>query len=187
MSVNATRFVNAARYYLADEYRVKMRRAVEAIPPDRIWWRPNEQSNSVGNLLIHLAGNLRQWILSGVGGQPQTRDRAGEFAARTGDDAQALLAELDEVLDAVDAVLGGLTEARLADRSGIQGRDITVLEAVFHVTEHFSMHLGQVIVIAKLLAPGEVRFYEDAGGLARPLWTPHTERGNAMRSVRAKE
>jgi uncharacterized damage-inducible protein DinB len=174
MADPSTLFLNAARHFLADEYRVKLRTAVQAIPPDRLWWRPNEESNSAGNLLVHLAGNLGQWMLAGVGGRPSTRNRAAEFAARDGADAATLLADLERVLDDVDAVLRGITHERLLERCAIQGREITVLDAVFHVTEHFSTHLGQIILLAKMAAPGRVRFYEDAGGLAKPLWTPHT-------------
>ncbi len=163
-------FLERSRDYLATEYRTKLRCAVEALPPDMLWWRPNELSNSVGNLLLHLVGNIRQWIVSGVGGAPSSRNRAEEFARREGPPARELLAELERALAEVDQVLSALTAANLLERRVIQGRDVTVFEAVFHVVEHFSLHLGQIILIAKIHAPGAVQFYEDAGGLARPLW-----------------
>jgi len=166
----AARFVSCSRAYLGDEYRIKIRRAVEALPPDALWWRPHDEANSAGNLLLHLAGNVRQWIVSGVGGAPDARHRASEFEARDGDDAATLLARLDATLDEADAVIASLTPARLAERVAIQGRDVMVLDAVYHVVEHFSLHLGQLILLAKTLSPGSVRFYEDAGGLARPIW-----------------
>jgi uncharacterized damage-inducible protein DinB len=163
-------FLARARYYLTAEFRTKLRSAVEALPPDALWWRPNEQSNSGGNLLLHLAGNVRQWIVSGVAGAPSSRDRPGEFAARSGPDAGELLARLDLALADADRVLAGLTIASLLEPRTIQGREVTVLEAVFHVVEHFAQHLGQIILVAKLHAPGSIQFYEDAGGLARPVW-----------------
>ena len=166
----ATLFLSRSRHYLGVEYRTKIRAAVESLPEEALWWRANEQSNSVGNLLMHLAGNIRQWIVGGVGRLPNTRDRDGEFAARSGSNASELLAELDRALDEVDAVLAGLTEADLDTPRAIQGRDVTVLEAVYHVVEHFSIHVGQIILVAKIHTPNAVRFYEDAGGLARPLW-----------------
>lgn len=164
------RFLAQSRFYLATEYRAKVRAAVEALPPDALWWRANDQSNSVGNLLLHLSGNVREWIVGGVGGAANARDRAAEFAARSGRNARELLGALDRTLDEVDAVLARLSPADLGVRRVIQGRELTVLEAVYHVVEHFSMHLGQIILIAKLHAPGAVQFYEDAGGLARPTW-----------------
>lgn len=163
-------FLERARYFLSTEYRTQLRLAVEALPRDGLWWRPNDRSNSVGNLLLHLNGNVRQWILTGIGGQPDVRHRAAEFEARTGQPASALLADLDRTLDEVDAILAHLTDGNLLEPRTIQGRDVTVLAALFHVVEHFSQHLGQIILIAKLLAPGAINFYDDAAGLARPLW-----------------
>ena len=163
-------FVERAREYLANEYPAKLRTTVNALPPDKLWWRPNEDSNSVGNLLLHLNGNLRQWIVAGVGGEAFERHRATEFAAREGQPASDLLAALERTLADIDRILSGLTAERLAERCAIQGRDLTVLDAVFHVTEHFAYHLGQIILVSKMFAPGGIHFYEDAGGLARPLW-----------------
>jgi uncharacterized damage-inducible protein DinB len=172
----ATIFLARSRHYLRTEYPTKLRAAVESLPANALWWRANDQSNSAGNLLLHLTGNVRQWIVSGIGGAPSTRDRAGEFAARDGASADTLLAELDRALDEVDAVLARLGGADLTAMRTIQGREITVLEAVYHVVEHFSLHLGQIVFIAKLHTPGAVRFYEDAGGMARPLWPELTRR-----------
>jgi len=166
----ASTFLERSRHYLAREYRIKIRAAVEALPQDALWSRANEQSNSVGNLLLHLNGNVRQWILGGVGGAANERDRASEFNARSGPSADVLLAQLDRTLDEVDAVLARLSPAELSEMRTIQGREIGVFAAIYHVVEHFSMHVGQIILVAKLHAPGTVRFYEDAGGLARPLW-----------------
>src|SRR3954465_12153411 len=166
----AQTFIDRSRHYLGTEYRTKLRAAVEAMPADALWWRANEQSNSVGNLLLHLAGNVRQWIVSGVGGAADSRHRAAEFEARGGGDAETLLARLDQVLDEADTVLARLSIDELSTHRVIQGRDFSVLEAVYHVVEHFSLHVGQIILVAKMHAPGAVRFYEDAGGLARPLW-----------------
>ena len=166
----ATAFLAQSRHYLSTEYLTKLRAAVEALPADALWWRANAQSNSVGNLLLHLNGNVRQWIVAGVGGAQSTRDRAAEFSAQGGPGAAELLAQLEATLRDADAVLARLTASDLVERRLIQGREISVLEAVYHVVEHFSLHLGQIIWAAKLHAPGAIHFYEDAGGLARPLW-----------------
>lgn len=163
-------FIEAVREYLASEYPAKLREAIAVLPPDKLWWRPNGESNSVGNLLLHLNGNIRQWIVAGVGQEPFTRHRAEEFSAREGSTAAELLATLERTLADVDRIVKGLTAAELSERRAIQGRDLTVLEAIVHVTEHFSYHLGQIILVTKMFAPGGVHFYEDAGGLARPRW-----------------
>jgi uncharacterized damage-inducible protein DinB len=163
-------FIDKSRAYLTDEYRIKIRRSVEALPPDALWFRPNEQANSIGNLLLHLAGNVRQWIIGGVGGAPDVRDRASEFSASEGMTAPELLERLDQTLDEADAVLARLRPEDLGERRQVQGRDVTVLDAVYQVVQHFALHLGQVILVAKAQVPGAVRFYEDAGGLAKPIW-----------------
>jgi uncharacterized damage-inducible protein DinB len=166
----ATAFITQSRRYLATEYPTKIQRCLDVLPADAIWRRDDETSNSIGNLLLHLSGNIRQWIVSGVGGAPDARDRRAEFDAREGDDGAALMQCLLATVRDADAVLASLDAVRLAERRTIQGRDVRVLDAVYHVVEHFSMHTGQIILLAKRFAPGRVQFYEDAGGLARPLF-----------------
>jgi uncharacterized damage-inducible protein DinB len=172
LSVDLAReFIARSRFYLNDEYRTKIRRAVKAIPADAIWRRANDKSNSVGNLLVHLAGNVRQWLVSGVGGAPDTRDRAAEFGARSGAGADELLARLEGVLAEADSIIARLTPEDLAQRRTIQGREVSVMAAVYSAVQHFSTHLGQIIMIAKEHSPGAIRFYEDtADGKARPIW-----------------
>ena len=166
----ADRFIARSRYYLGVEYPAKIRLAVLAMPAGRIWSRANESSNSVGNLVLHLAGNVRQWIVAGVGGQPDVRQRDIEFSARGGDDVKVLLERLEKVLSEVDAVLARLTPASLGELRLIQGRETSIFSAVYHVVEHFSGHTGQIILLAKESAPNALRFYEEAAGLARPTF-----------------
>jgi uncharacterized damage-inducible protein DinB len=163
-------FIARSRYFLNNEYLPKIRLALEPLSEETIWWRGNEASNSIGNLLLHLAGNIRQWIASGVGGTADVRQRAEEFSAGGGWTKERLIGHLEDAVRAADTVLGTLTEDDLLHTRRIQGRNVTVLEAVYHVVEHFSTHTGQIILLAKLHAGGAVRFYDDADGLARPLW-----------------
>jgi uncharacterized damage-inducible protein DinB len=166
----AEEFVAQSRWLLVTEYPTKLRACLAALPPEALWRRPAPGTNSVGNLLLHLSGNVRQWIVSGVGSAPDTRDRAAEFAATGGPTADELLQGLTRTLADADAVLARLTTDDLLGRRTIQGRDLTVLEAVYHVTEHFAMHTGQIIYLTKMAAPGAIAFYEDAGGLAVEKW-----------------
>lgn len=169
MSV-AQDFLARSRYWLTKEYPIKLRHCVEALPRQAVWSRQNETSNSIGNLLIHLTGNVSEWILGGVGGQQISRYRAAEFAQTDGADALTLLDNLEKVLREADVVIGGLSEADLGRSLVIQNRETTVLSAIYHVVEHFAMHTGQIILLTKVYAPGKIHFYEDAGGLARPTW-----------------
>ena len=164
----AAAFVAQSRRYLACEYPTKIQRCLDVLPADAIWRRDDDTSNSIGNLLLHLSGNIRQWIVSGVGGAPDARVRRAEFDAREGDGGAALMERLLATVRDADAVLASLDAVRLAELRTIQGRNVTVLDAVYHVVEHFSMQTAQIILLAKRFAPGRLEFYEDAGGLARP-------------------
>lgn len=168
----STRFLERSRHYLGVEYPAKIRAAALTVPADRLWWRANDASNSIGNLLLHLTGNVRQWIVSGVGGAPDVRHRDGEFAAQSGADVDTLLDALDATLRDVIAVLNTLDAKSLGETRVIQGRETTVFAAIYHVVEHFSGHTGQIILLAKSFTAGAVRFYDDTGGLARPLFMP---------------
>ena len=163
-------FLDKSRYYLSTEYPSKIRLAVADLSYDDIWRRPHEDSNSIGNLIVHLAGNIRQWIVSGIGGASSDRDRASEFAMRDGPMLPELLNLLSAAVSDADKVLATLGDDDLAMERTIQGRDTNILDAIYHVVEHFSMHTGQIIMMAKMYAPGAVKFYDDAGGNAVPLW-----------------
>ena len=167
-------FVERSRYFLTNEYIPKVRLAVEALSEEAIWWRANDASNAIGNLLLHLAGNIRQWIVSGVGGAPDVRQRSLEFTARGGWTKGQLLTLIEQAVRDTDAVLAALADDDLLRPRQIQGRSVTVFEAVYHVVEHFSTHTGQIILLAKMHAGEKVRFYDDSDGLARPLWQEGT-------------
>jgi len=162
-------FLRHARFRLLEDYFVKINLALEALDDEQVWRRANESSNSIGNLLLHLSGNVRQWIVSGVGGAEDARDRASEFAARgsvgKGELIELLKATLDEAVEVLSRVenecAASGSDAPLQRMCKPQAYDVTVLDAVFHVVEHFSYHTGQIIFAAKWLAEGRVSFYDD--------------------------
>jgi uncharacterized damage-inducible protein DinB len=137
---------------------------------EQIWARGKENENAMGNLLLHLCGNVNQWIVSSIGGRPDTRDRASEFRARGGASKADLAQRLRSTMEDALGVIGSLTAEQLEARHTIQGYDVSVLEAIYHVVEHFSMHTGQIIFITKLLTTEDLRFYEhlDASASAAP-------------------
>ncbi|MFL6229689.1 MAG: DinB family protein [Pyrinomonadaceae bacterium] len=173
----ARAFITEARRLLSRDYLPKIEHCLERLDADGVWWRPNPASNSVGNLLLHLAGNARQWIVAGVGGAEDVRARQDEFDAGTrGDEAslptaQELTARLRATLEEVDQVLARLEPRSLLDSRRIQGlSDVSVLAAVFHVVEHFSMHTGQIIQLTKLREGRDLNFYDFSGGAPRANW-----------------
>jgi uncharacterized damage-inducible protein DinB len=125
--------------------------------------------------VLHLCGNARQWIVCGVGGAPDARDRDAEFAQREQIERGELLKLLRTTLADVESTLRKL-EPRLEDsqvlleQRTIQGSSVDVLEAIFHVTEHFSMHTGQIIMLTKMLAAADLRFYDFSTGSPAHGW-----------------
>jgi len=155
-----------SRRYLR-EYLTKIRLAVSMLDERTVWARPNEASNSIGNLMLHLAGNARQWIVGGVGGAADVRNRQAEFDQRSPIPVTDLIDRLEQTISDVDRVLASLTAADLHTRRSIQANDVTVLEAIYHVVEHFSMHTGQIILLAKADLADRVRFYDMVDGHPR--------------------
>ena len=163
----AAEFIAASRHYLQRSYRPKIERCLAALSEEQIWWRPNERSNSVGNLILHLAGNIRQYVVSGAGGRPDIRIRDEEFAAREGISRSELVRLFADTLDEVDRTLDNLDAAALERTITVQGSDRTVFEAVYHAVEHFSMHTGQIIYITKQIAEVDLGFYSFHQGAVR--------------------
>ena len=143
-------FIESSRTLLGRDYMPKLRRIVEMLSEDDIWWRPNEVSNSVGNMLLHMCGNLGQWVVSGAGGAPDDRDRPREFSERGPIPKADLMEKVERMADHVDRVLVDLGEATLLDRLTVQKFDVSRLHAIYHSIEHFGYHLGQIAYVAKL-------------------------------------
>ncbi len=133
---------------------------------DQVWLRGGENENAVGNLVLHLCGNVRQWIISSIGGEPDHRERDREFSARSGAAAADLRERLNATVSQAIAVIDGVTAQRLADRLKIQGFDVSVLEAIYHVVEHFAMHTGQIIFVTKMLTGTDLGFYRHLSSAA---------------------
>ncbi|PYS75732.1 MAG: hypothetical protein DMF66_18635 [Acidobacteria bacterium] len=171
MNVEVARaFVEEARRHLLGDYLPKIERCLERLTDEQVCWRANEQSNSVGNLLLHLEGNVRQWVVSGLGGANDRRARDREFNERTRLPRERLLSALRATLEEADGVLARLDPSTILEGRSIQGLEVTALAAVFHVVEHFSMHTGQIILLTKQLTGGDLAFYDFAGGVPQPNW-----------------
>jgi uncharacterized damage-inducible protein DinB len=154
----ADQFLSQARHVLRQVYLPRIAHCTQQLSEEQIWWRANPASNSVGNLLLHLEGNVRQWIVAGLGGAPDTRHRDQEFQEHGPIPEGRLLALLRATVNEASRVLGRLSAQDLARTYSIQGFRVTGLEAVFHVAEHFSHHAGQIILATKLLRGKDLRF-----------------------------
>jgi uncharacterized damage-inducible protein DinB len=156
----ARAFLARASEFILGDYLPKIERCLENLSDEQIWWRANEESNSIGNLILHLCGNARQWIICGVGGAPDNRDRDSEFAQRDTIPRDELVTLLRSTLDEVHNTLLDLDPSILLEHRKIQGNDVELLVAIFHVTEHFSMHTGQIILLTKQLTASDLHFYD---------------------------
>jgi len=134
---------------------------------EQIWARGSSNENAVGNLVLHLCGNIHQWLLSGVAGAPFMRDRDAEFTATAGTN---LGDHLRQTVQSAVTVIEQQTEADLERRIEVQQYEIAVLEAIYHVVEHFAGHAGQIIFATKMLTGEDLGFYKHL------KYSAHTEK-----------
>jgi uncharacterized damage-inducible protein DinB len=145
---------------LLDGYFERICAATRELDAGQLWWRPHEGVNSIANLLLHLEGNLSQWVLEGLGGEPFERHRDAEFAAREGASGEVLRQRLGAVVARCQRAVAALDDERLGASLRIQGYEVTGLGALYHAVEHASYHTGQIVALAKqLLEPGSIELY----------------------------
>ena len=138
-------FTNAAANTLT-LYAERIGVCLDRLTPEQIWARASTEENAIGNLVLHLAGNLRQYTRHAILGEPDIRTRDDEFNAESGDDLKQRLATV--VADAA-SIIRAVTDERLTARIIVQNREMTVLEAIFKTTEHFALHTGQIMSATK--------------------------------------
>ncbi len=132
---------------------------LSSLQEEELGWRPNEQSNSIGNQLLHLEGNIRQYIVSGIGEQKDQRQRDKEFSTQSGFNKSELLQKLKECLEESYEVLDKMTENELMDLRKVQEYELSGLSILIHVCEHFSYHTGQIAQLTKLIRNKDLGFY----------------------------
>ena len=126
---------------------------------EQLWTRMGANQNAIGNLVLHLCGNVQQWIVSGVGGETDVRDRAAEFAQFGGLPAGELQARLDTTLNKAGEVIRALPSSRLTETITVQHQEKAVLEVIYTVVEHFAQHTGQIIFATKMLTGEDLGYY----------------------------
>jgi hypothetical protein len=154
-----TLFLEYSRRKLIEQDWPRLRSCVEPLTEEQVWWRPNEASNSIGNLILHLNGNVGQWLVASFNRQEDNRNRPAEFNAKGAIPTAALLDQLGATMQAASQVLARLTPAELLAKYEIQGYTVSGLYAVYQVVEHFAMHYGQILYIAKNLSGKDLGFY----------------------------
>ena len=142
----------------------KIRHCIDQLSDDQLWWRPAEPMNSIGNLVLHLSGNLRQWIVAGVGGAIDNRNRPEEFSERGPIARDDLLALLDLAVNDSREALDGITAESLLRPLRIQGFELTALGAIFDSIPHFGGHTQEIVNLTRQQLADSYRFE----------WTPST-------------
>ncbi|MFZ0039284.1 MAG: DUF1572 family protein [Candidatus Acidiferrales bacterium] len=127
---------------------------------EQIWARGGENENSIGNLVLHLCGNVQQWIVSGVGGKADIRDRDSEFAALGGVNAGELQHRLEATIREAIEVIASVPAARLPEIITVQSYQRAVLEVIYTAVEHFAQHTGQIIFATKILSGQDLGYYK---------------------------
>jgi uncharacterized damage-inducible protein DinB len=162
-----------ARHSIEDCYLPRVVACLRKLSDDDIWWRPNRASNSAGNLVLHLEGNIHQWIGSGLGGKPDIRRRDREFQERGPIPREMLVARLRKEVRAACRVLQSLSAKDLEAIYAIQGFRVSGAQAVSQVVEHFAYHCGQIIYVTKLRLGHDLKFTQLPGDRSRHGKSPH--------------
>ena len=136
----------------------KIKHCLEQLTDAQIWWRPAPSMNSIANLLLHLSGNVRQWIVAGVGGAADTRNRPQEFSERSPIPKQELLQQLESTLGAARQVLGQISSAELLQELRVQGFEVTGVSAIFHSVAHFQGHVQEIVNLTRSQLGDEYQF-----------------------------
>ena len=160
-------FLDYSRKKLIEQDWPRLRSCVEPLTGEQVWWRPNPASNSIGNLILHMNGNMRQWLVASFNRQEDKRNRPAEFNQAGSISASALLDQLGATVEAASQVLARLTPAELMAQYEIQGQRVSGLYAVYQVVEHFAMHYGQILYIAKSLSGKDLGFYGELNKTGR--------------------
>lgn len=151
-------FLEQSIYYL-EVNTPRIEKCLAELSEEEVWQRPNGLSNSVGNLLLHLCGNITQYIISSLGQMPDHRVRDAEFAAQGGFSKAELMQKLTETVSNACEVIRTLDQNDLLRSRSVQGFQLSAIGIIIHVTEHYSYHTGQIAFWTKQLKNKDLAFY----------------------------
>lgn len=148
--------LNALRKRITTVLPAQIRSCIEQLSEEQLWWRPNEQSNSVGNLVLHVVGSTLHLLYRGVGGHEYQRDRTKEFAERGPVSKQQILDQLDEMIEKSISTFESLTASRLTEPSTEPTYYSNIFEDLLGVGIHLAAHTGQIVYVTKMLKEGSL-------------------------------
>ena len=153
-------FITEIKRRLFEESMFRLKKCLAELTEEQIWYRPNKASNSVGNLVLHLHGNVRHWIVAGLGKNKDVRERQKEFDEPGPVPVEEMLTDMEQLMTEVDAILNQTTANDLLEVRNVQGYQESGLSILVHITEHFSYHVGQMTYIVKMLKDKDMGYYE---------------------------
>ncbi|MFK7978993.1 MAG: DinB family protein [Saprospiraceae bacterium] len=156
-----TAFIAEIKRRLFEESMVRLKKCLAELTEEQIWYRPNNASNSVGNLVLHLHGNVRQWVVAGLGKNKDVRERQLEFNEQGPVPTNKMLADMDRLMVEVNTILDKMTSDDLLEVRNVQGFQESGLSILVHITEHFSYHVGQMTYIVKMLKDMDMGYYAE--------------------------
>lgn len=137
----------------------RLKKCLAQLTEEEIWHRPNANSNSMGNITLHLCGNVRQWVIAGLGGAKDIRHRQQEFDEKGPIPVEKMLQDLDALMEEVEELLNQTSAEDLLKTYSVQGFRESGISILVHVTEHFSYHVGQMTYYVKLVKDMDMGFY----------------------------
>lgn len=152
--------------HLLEQSCIKIRHCLNQLDDQQAWFRTHPSANSIGNLILHIAGNLNQWVTSGVGQKPDHRDREAEFAADQSLSQTELLKRMEQAVTQATAAIQSCDAAILLSSFEIQGFQVNGHEAISHTTTHFVGHTHQIIFITRMILGDRYQFQ----------WSPDADR-----------
>lgn len=144
-----------------DENTDKIFKCLDTLSEQEVWKQPNDVSNSIGNLVLHLCGNIRQYAISSLGDMEDVRERDKEFDPEIKLPKTELTSRLKHVADEAKTVIENVDQDNLLFKRHVQGYHFSGIGIIIHVTEHYSYHTGQIALLTKLWKNKDLGFYAD--------------------------
>lgn len=159
--MTATQEFKEQSIFRLQEKKAHIAKCFKQLEEQDVWWEPNSSSNSIGTIILHLCGNIGQYIISSLGRQPDQRERDLEFSTKDSHSKAELLQMIGDVIDQASATVEAATEEELLRMRQVQGFSFSGLGVVLHAVEHLSYHTGQIAYLVKLRADEQIGLYDD--------------------------
>ena len=146
--------LHLVRSRMVDDYPAQIGQCLDLMTEDDVWWRPDETSNALGNIMLHLIGSNCLYVGYGVGARAIERDRAAEFTARGNPDRVVIVGGWNQTVQMMTEVFDSLDASQLMEKTDRAGKETTIASILLHASHHTAAHMGQVVWITKMRHPG---------------------------------